>query len=237
MSFALMRPIFPACIAVAAAVSVQKADACPVYDYTYIKSGGGLLAEIVEPEWHEVQQVRMLPSHPSVYVHPGVDSDNRMPTFTHLDGSKVPVRRIDAVESSEREYPWLRVDLDVEAGVVLARTEEHDLPDIYIVSPAFTPKTRSVERDPKEPGCLAIDSDAAMFRLDRPSGASEFQPAWRCVWLDDAGPVRVVAIYPDRRSEAVFHRRAESDASDWALALLPLACLIARRRSGSLLVV
>lgn len=227
-----MRPALSACIAIvfAGAASASAADACPIYDYTYIKSGGALLASNVDSDGYEVQQVRMLPSRPSVYVHLGRDSDYRMPTFTRLDGSVVPVYWTDAVQTRGRRS-LLRGDMDVEAGVVLARTEDADFGDIYIVSPAFTPRTRSVDRLPNEPGCLAVDSDAEMFRIDRPDRASELLPLWRCVWVGDAGPVRAVAIYPDGRSETVFHRHPESDHPDWALALLPLAWVIARRRT------
>jgi hypothetical protein len=231
-----MRPVVTLCVVVAtaAAVTPPTAEACTAPDYTYITSGGALVAEV--PQAHGVQEIRMLPSRPSVYVHPGEDSGNRMPTFTNLDGSNVPTRRSTPAESSEPWQALVRVDLDIEAGIVLAQTPDRDLPEVYIVSPAFVPTTRFAAPNPYMSGCLAVESDAALFRLDRLSRfgrVSEHQPDWRCVWLGDDAPVRVVAIYPDGRSEVIFHRRAESDdVWEWAPALLLLACL----RPASLLV-
>ncbi|MGE0869606.1 MAG: hypothetical protein AB7P03_13660 [Kofleriaceae bacterium] len=220
-------------------------------DRSYITSGGTVLAENWIGSRH-IQRIFELPPDPSIYFHPGTEAGSPMPIVTRPDGTTVAIVRIVEVPSSDSawgESPLLRIDLNVNDGIVFARADERDPPDVYLVSATFKPSTHFVVEETGGVDCLTLGSNAALFRIERPGRVtvSRYPPSWQC-GLDigndpDADSMRVIAIYPDRSTQLVFQHGPDfatdppaSPAPRWPLAvamLFPLACLLARRRMAT----
>jgi hypothetical protein len=177
-------------------------------------------------------QIRKLPARPSLYV----SAHGPWPELHDDTGQIVP--RVDVVTDMP-EAP-LRLDVALDSGSIMLDTR-------YVIDPTFVPTTRSATVTENQ---LVVDSDAALFRIERYDGSTyaignwyewEFMGNFTMRFMIDGDDVfRVRALYPDRREEIVFERKTRphrtvvappasnrNDVSDrgWLLALLALAGL------------
>ena len=192
-----MRLIFATLVAATLCGVEHRSEACwtEIPDH-YLKTGGMPVARYGEIS------VTAVPSYPSVYVRPRGPRRVDGPTFSLLNGTLVPVRRVEQVDVVNawgyRTAMW-RVELDVRAGIVLVGDGLFSEIEILLVSPAVVPRTRSVTQ--AADGLLRVDTDAAVLRVDEADGTS------RNVLADSArlaGKILVVAIYPDGTEEVIY---------------------------------
>jgi len=225
----------------------RASDACPIRDLMYVASGGTTLSVKRDVVHRRNERVIVLPPNPSVYVHLGGDGPPGMPTFTRLDGTAVPTRQLGQFETPWRmlgddrfSRSFVRVDIEVDAGVVVSKTPDDRLSDIYLITASYVPTTRWVasSNDGDARG-LRMDSDAALFRVERADGSNELVIGWDYIPLPEEPIRRVVAIYPDRSEEVIFpvDRSERQPHLVWIVLTLLSLCVIGRRGATAMTII
>jgi hypothetical protein len=170
--------------------------ACPEVDETFVQGSGGQIDR-------GASKMATVPPRPSFFVHIGRDSGPDMPLFTTLDGRAIPYAHVQTLSA---QWNLRRIDLGIEAGVILVRHPGESEASTYVIDPHFKPATRSTEVRGAY-NTLVIDSDAVVLRLEHPNGRSDNFFNWGGFDLDPNAAFRVVAIYSNRTEEVIFDHR------------------------------
>jgi MYXO-CTERM domain-containing protein len=220
-----------ALVALIAVLSLPaSAEACPVYDHTYVAAS----RPSPRPFWEPLPALKLVASQPRVFVHLGTDSPPGMPTFFALDGSVVASHATPVDD-------FIQVDLDVDEGMVLVRfAGDRRASEILVVDTGLSGTTRSVNIERRESEAqLSVDSDAVAFRIERFPGEAELWPNVGLVFIDADRYARVTALYSDHREEVIFDYvpSRPGEMPTWltpgALGLLAAGGLVLLRRRGS----